>query len=261
MSNLRAIIKLVLFITLAGVYFMVTPLFLIFYSLTPNLTRICLTRLVQLSSILCLKIFSIEVDYRLSHLSDKNYFIVCNHLSYLDIMIIASRIPTMFVTSMSIKRTPFLGQICTLAGCLFVDRKSRTNRANELEQLEQALRNGHNVTIFPEATSTNGERVKQFKMALYHSAIVSQTPVLPLCLNYYALNYYPLNSANRDNLFWYDDMSFFPHFWKMLKSKKIHARLYQGEIINPCLDSNKMELADRSRNIITQFYKPIISRT
>lgn len=260
MSNLRALLKLILFVTLAGVYFIVTPVFLVSYPVFPNFTRECLTRLVQLSSILCLKIFSIEVDYRMNHEANRNYFVVCNHLSYLDIMIISSVIPTMFVTSMAIKKTPFLGQICTLAGCLFVDRKSRQNRSNELEQLEDALRNGHNVTVFPEATSTNGERIKQFKMALYQSAISSQTPILPLCLNYYALNFFPINSANRDTIFWYDDMSFFPHFWKMLKSKKIHARLYQGEVIAPCVESNKMDLADRSRNIVAQFYKPIVSQ-
>lgn len=260
MSNLRALIKLCLFITLVVMYFIVTPIFLLLYPVFPNFTRECLTRLIQISSILCLKIFSIEVDYRLSTLSNENYFIVCNHLSYLDIMIIASRIPTMFVTSMSIKRTPFLGQICTLAGCLFVDRRSRNNRSNELEQLEQALRNGHNVTIFPEATSTNGERIKQFKMALYQSAISSQTPILPLCLNYYALNYHPLNSVNRDILFWYDDMSFFPHFWKMLKSKKIHVRIYQGEIVDTSHESSKKELADRSRSIVSEFYEPIVSQ-
>ena len=257
-ANIRAAIKLALFCVMVLSYFIVTPVFLLTYTVLPKLSRICITQILKFYSQLCLKLFALEVDDKVYAELNENYFIVCNHLSYLDIMIIASKIPAMFVTSMSIKRTPFLGQICTLGGCLFVNRSSRNNRQHELEELEEALRQGFSVTVFPEATSTNGERIKQFKMALYESAIKTSTPILPLCLNYYAHDYQMVTTKNRDNIFWYGDMSFFPHFWKMLKSKKIHARLYQAPIMRCSSYDSKKEVADKSRELVSEFYRPII---
>ncbi|EQC51972.1 1-acyl-sn-glycerol-3-phosphate acyltransferase [Bacteriovorax sp. DB6_IX] len=254
---IRAFCKLLLFGILVLSYFILTAPLLLVYKILPVVTRKLLCRILQIYSKACLKIFSIEVDYKVYLERSTHHFIVCNHLSYLDIMIVAARFPTMFVTSMEMKKTPFLGQICTLGGCLFVDRRSRENRHKELRELEDALNSGLNITVFPEATSTDGSRVKQFKMALFDAAIRTQTPILPLCLNYCRLDYCEINKNNRDKVFWYDEMTFFAHFWSMLKCRRIQVRLHQGETILPSYDCKKLDLADRSREIVTQFYRPI----
>jgi 1-acyl-sn-glycerol-3-phosphate acyltransferase len=82
------------------------------------------------------------------------------------------------------KNTFFLGQICKFASCLFVERRSRGNLDQEIKEITDALNYGHNVLIFPEGTSTNGDEVLRFKRPLFNAAIFSSKKVLPATLNY-----------------------------------------------------------------------------
>src|SRR5689334_20228985 len=64
-----------------------------------------------------------------------NALLTGNHLTHIDVITIASQVPTCFVTSVEIKNTPFLGQICQMAGCLFVERRSRKQLHEEIGEL------------------------------------------------------------------------------------------------------------------------------
>ncbi len=127
-----------------------------------------------------------------------NYLIVSNHLSYVDIFVLGSRVPGCFVTSVEIKETPFLGQVTSLAGCLFVERRNKINIHQEIKDLTQGLKNGLNIFIFPEATSTNGETVIRFRRPLLNSAIDAKKKILPLVLNYRKIDENPIGLHNRD---------------------------------------------------------------
>jgi 1-acyl-sn-glycerol-3-phosphate acyltransferase len=100
---------------------------------------------------------------------------------------------------------------------------------NEIDEICTALKNGIHVVVFPEATSTNGERVLNFKSPLYSSAISATSVIQPLCLNYISIDETPLSRKNRDHIFWYGDMDFFPHLKQLMKFKKVKVRL---EFIN-----------------------------
>lgn len=109
--------------------------------------------------------FKIHLDGNLN--TGRNCLIVSNHLSYIDILIFSSLFKSLFVTSVEMKNTPFLGFVTRLGGCLYVERRSRANLKNEILELTNALLQGFNIGIFPEATSTNGEMVLPFKSPLY----------------------------------------------------------------------------------------------
>ncbi|NJL24795.1 MAG: 1-acyl-sn-glycerol-3-phosphate acyltransferase [Calothrix sp. SM1_5_4] len=147
--------------------------------------------------------------------SSPNGLFVGNHLSYLDILVIHSEVPTCFVTSMEIKETPVLGQVCQLAGCLFIERRNKQNLRAEVSEISEGLREGLNVAIFPEATSTNGEQILRFRRPLYLAAIMAEKPVIPFCLNYRSVGGEAINVRTRDKVFWYGDMDFAPHLWEL----------------------------------------------
>lgn len=187
---------------------------------------------------------------------NRNYLIVSNHLSYLDILIIAAKIPTAFVTSTDIKNTPFLGQIVTLAGCLFVNRKNKENIKNEIKELREALNYGINVVVFPEATSTNGDEVLRFRHPLFEASIATSSPILPLTINYKKISNAPINLNNRDIVCWYGDMGFFTHFLKVLEQKEIIVELNISESFTPSLISS-IEAALRSHQIVSNNFKSL----
>lgn len=182
---------------------------------------------------------------------------VGNHLSYLDVLVIASRIPVCFVTSMEVKRAPLLGQIVTMAGCLFVDRKTRANLRSEVKDITDALAAGLNVAIFPEATSTNGEQILRFKRPLYMAPIASGRPVVPFCLNYHSVGGAPINQVSRDKVFYYGDMNFGPHLWEMAGAGGIVVDLHFLKPMLPEISDGPSELAEKSRASIEQVFKPV----
>ena len=188
MNVIRLVIKMPLFALLLLVY-AIAALFIFFLSgCSFNRARPKLTKIISLTGKYGLIIIGVKVNLKILNSDlNHNFLIVCNHLSYLDVLIISQFIPCSFVTSKEMKRTPFLGQLCSLGGCLFVDRQNRNNLSGEVQELTTALKNGLNVTIFPEATSTNGQCVIRFRRPLFQAAINSKSKVLPIVLNYQIL--------------------------------------------------------------------------
>lgn len=182
---------------------------------------------------------------------------VGNHLSYIDVLVFSSNMPACFVTSMEIKRAPVLGQVCTMAGCLFVDRRSKMNIHNEVAEMSEGLSAGCNVAIFPEATSTNGEQILRFRRPLYVSAIDSGRPVIPFCLNYRTIGGKPIDVKSRDTIFWYGDMAFVPHLWALAGNGGTTVDLEFLEPIFVSAGDDPTDLAARSQAAVEAVFRPV----
>lgn len=168
----------------------------------------------------------IKIKKNFSYDNNKTYLIVSNHLSYLDVLIIASIFPASFITSVEISKDIFLGSLAKLGGSVFIERRNKARLIKDLESVSRVLSKGFNVVLFPEGTSTNGETVLPFKKTLFRSAIYRGIEILPLYIHYISINETTVNRGNRDLIFWYGSMKFFPHFIKLLKLRKIDAELY-----------------------------------
>ncbi|MCB0349241.1 MAG: 1-acyl-sn-glycerol-3-phosphate acyltransferase [Bdellovibrionales bacterium] len=149
--------------------------------------------------------------------------IVCNHMSYLDVFMLAALYPTSYVTSVEMRDTPVLGWLCRLGSCVFVERRNKVNIQNEIKEITQALQKNLTVTIFPEATSTNGDEVIRFRKPLFNAALFAKADVLPICINYRRLDGKEVNKENRDDVCWYGDMSFGPHFLKYFRYSRFEV--------------------------------------
>lgn len=253
LANARASIKMLAFIITVSFYMLSSALV---YPLTwwnRFKCRQILAQVISFYSKIGLRFLGIQVRGSLP--SVEQSFIVCNHLSYLDVLIISSKIPSCFVTSLEIKRTPFLGQLCELGGCLYVDRQNRQNLSQEVTMLAQGLQAGLNICVFPEGTSTNGESVLRFKRPLFRAAVEAQAPVLALSLNYISLNNEPVKIGNRDYLFWYGEISFLPHLWSLLKQKTVLVELkVAGTLMNY---QDPVTLSERTQELVAANYRPI----
>ena len=205
-----------------------------------------------------LKILGIEVEWKGQVDPKDNHLIVSNHLSYTDVLALAATVPTSFVTSVEIRDTPVLGHICKAAGCLFVERRNKTNLGQEVKEITEALAKGVNVTIFPEATSTNGESVLRFRRPLYNAAIQSGKKVLPLCINYKSIDGEKITVANRDLVFWYGDMSFLPHLWNLALHKKVIMEITVLDEIEMKQSMEVDDLATGSHKAVSEAYQPIL---
>ena len=260
---LKAMAKSAIFAVAVVFYFAnVIPLYPL-YKLNPKRMRSVLIRIIGFYARFCLWFMRIEPTWKdPKGLMDgeENFLIVSNHLSYTDVLAICAKRPSCFVTSVEIREVPFLGQICELGGCLFVERRNKSNLSNEIKELTNALKEGLDVTIFPEATSTDGSSVLRFRRPLYKSAMDSGKKVLPLTVNYIGIVTHEgekgISLENRDQVCWYGDMTFPDHLWGIFKMKRLKLEISVGEAINSNVEEHGI-LAEKSHQIVLNAYHPI----
>lgn len=184
---------------------------------------------------------------------DRNSMYVSNHLSYIDILIIAAQKPTLFITSFEVKHTFFLGLMSALGGSLFVERRSVSGVRKDINKIAGLLADGFNICFFPEATSTNGSKILPFKSSFFEAAKKAGITIIPLCIRYPVIDNKPADHEGRDHVCFYGDMTFFPHFINLISLKRIEAELIVAEKIRPRQYSRK-EMAEVSYNRVLEAY-------
>ncbi len=217
----------------------------------------CYGRITSITSFLALKILGIKVTV-VNRPRDKkaldNVFVISNHLSYLDILIYASVFRSLFITSVEVQNMFFLGLMSRLGGSFFVERRSKTRLLKEIDRIADVIKKGFTVTLFPEGTSSNGDTVLPFKSALFSAAAKADVPVLPVCIQYQTINGQPVTSSNRDLVYYYGDIEFFPHLMKLFFVKQVEVKIEFLEKINSGVRERK-ELVDTVYTAILNCYK------
>ncbi|MBZ0154657.1 MAG: 1-acyl-sn-glycerol-3-phosphate acyltransferase [Alphaproteobacteria bacterium] len=153
-------------------------------------------------------------------------FIVSNHCSYLDILVIGSLLPSFFISKREVDSWFLLGPLARLAGTVFIDRTSKAASVAAMEEIKSRLREGISVVVFPEGTTNNGVSIRDFKSTLFQVPTELNIPVLPLSLRYSHVDRNPLTPEKMDTVAWYGDMPLFPHFWNVLGYKRIGVRVH-----------------------------------
>ncbi len=82
--------------------------------------------------------------------------LVCNHLSYLDVVVLSSIGPCVFVAKRDVAAWPLFGWLAHAAGTIFVDRERRLASADVVDLVREAIAGGSLVVLFPEGTSSDG---------------------------------------------------------------------------------------------------------
>ncbi len=157
---------------------------------------------------LALKLLNIKTN--IINLPDqhKSYLLVGNHLGFLDIFVLASNFPCLFVTSVEMRAAFGLGFLTEMAGCLYVERRNRSRLTEDIEKIRHALKQNFSVALYPEGTSSNGEKVLVFKKSLLAAAAGSNVPILPMVINYRKVNGELMSHKWRDYVCWYGAQTF-----------------------------------------------------
>ena len=111
---------------------------------------------------------------------------VSNHLSWLDIMLIAGSSGAAFVAKDEIARWPVIGWLASLNNTIFVARTQRGAVRDQADALRAALGRGQPVALFPEGTTEGGAEVLPFRASLLASLFPPLPGVMvqPVALDY-----------------------------------------------------------------------------
>jgi fatty-acyl-CoA synthase len=109
---------------------------------------------------------------------------VSNHTSYFDVLplMLGLGVPYRFVAKMEVTRMPFIGTFLDRMGHLRFDRTDAGSRLRQAEEMEELLRQGESVFVFPEGTFTAEDGIRPFQLGAFKAAVVTGAPIIPVSL-------------------------------------------------------------------------------
>ncbi len=110
--------------------------------------------------------------------------ILANHISWIDVFAILACVPGRFVAKAEIGRWPLVGWLVTLVGTLYIERGRRHAVAAINHRVRDKLAAGETVAVFPEGTTTDGDKLLTFHSNLIAPAIEAGSEVWPVALRY-----------------------------------------------------------------------------
>ncbi|MEL6429018.1 MAG: lysophospholipid acyltransferase family protein [Planctomycetota bacterium] len=149
-----------------------------------------------------------------------SYFLVANHLSYVDIPLMLARLDARFLAKSEIAGWPVMGLLARTTGTLFIDRSRKRDLTRAIGEIRAVLARGTGVIVFPEGTSTDGAAVEPFKPSLFQVPVELGLPVQCAAIHYDSPGG-PLPAWQ--GVCWWGDATFGPHFYQFLKQRRTVA--------------------------------------
>ena len=170
--------------------------------------------------------------------------VVGNHISFIDIYVINALLPCGFVAKSEVARWPLIGWFSRHNDTVFIERGSRKAAHRTRHSMLAALSAGRRVAIFPEGTTTAGDKVLPFHAALFQSAIDAAVPVHAL-----AISYHDAGGIRCKAPAYIDDISLVECMINILRAGGLVARVRLAQSLAPPL-ANRRELAQRTRQAV-----------
>jgi 1-acyl-sn-glycerol-3-phosphate acyltransferase len=161
--------------------------------------------------------------------------IAANHLGYVDILVLGSFCPAIFVAKSDVDSWPVFGWLSRNAGTIFVSRDNPAEVPAQLATMERPLREGVPIVLFPEGTSSDGSRVLPFRSSLLESAVRSGKPITPVAISY---SLHGHGDPGQEIAYW-GDHTLFPHLLNLLSKSGFEARIAFGQSRHPESDRKR----------------------
>lgn len=183
------------------------------------------------------------------------FFLVSNHLSYVDVWVLYSLLHCTFIAKSEVKNWPIIGFILATSGVLFVNRGKRGDVARVNEEIARNLSSDQGIVLFPEGTTSAGVDILPFKSSLFEFPAQNNLPISCASIKYET----PEEKEPAFNsICWWDDTPFFKHLFYLFVMKEFTATVtFSSETItNP----NRKILASSSEAIIRKSFEPTVDR-
>ncbi|MBV1837653.1 1-acyl-sn-glycerol-3-phosphate acyltransferase [Acetobacter estunensis] len=194
---------------------------------------------------------------------------ISNHSSWLDVPVLGTILPSVFVAKGDIENWPVMGLISKIGRTIFVSRQ-RNSTGRERDEMISRLAEGDNLVLFPEGTSSDGSRVLPFMSAFFAIAKPPRlrgvdpsemgetfppgmTPLIqPVSLVYDRIDGLPIGRARRPVFAWYGDMDLGPHVWQLAQWRSLRASVLLHPPLDPEDFPSRKALAQATWRAVTQ---------
>jgi len=174
---------------------------------------------------------------------------VCNHLSWLDIPVLAGKTHLVFI-AMS-RPWPLFSFVLKYLGMISIERNAgRENLKIVTEKMRGVLARGEGICFFPEATTSYGEDLLPFRSPLFEGALFSDTPVFCAALSYKTPPGWP---GYKETICWVDWTPFPVHLFRFLKLPPVHAFIKIDA--DPIYGINRKDLSKKAEERVRLLYQ------
>ncbi len=164
---------------------------------------------------------------------------IANHRSGMDIPLMFTIAETHVISRHDLATWPMLGRAARRVGTLFVDRESKRSGASVLREVDATLKRGEAVTMFPEGTAHDGDRVHEFRTGAFNAARRAGAEIVPIGLAY-----------GHDHAY-YSGLSFLPHMTRIACLEKMPVAVEVGEPLK-FSDGTAAENKEEARQVIQE---------
>jgi 1-acyl-sn-glycerol-3-phosphate acyltransferase len=181
------------------------------------------------------------------------FFLVSNHLSYVDIPVLRAVAEGVFVAKGEIDNWFLAGKMVGDLGMIFIDRQNRRDIPRAGREIIKKLSEGEGVIVFPEGTSSKGEEVLPFNSSFLEFAAQTDLPV-----HYAAISYQTPEGEPRasETICWWDERSLAEHMWRVFEVREFTARISFGD--EPVQNPDRKELARKLREKVSERFIPVL---
>jgi len=222
---------------------LICPLMLVHWVFGYNLDRALRVR--KWWCIIAMKLLGVKLEWKGSG-SDVPCIYVCNHRSYFDPLATFRVIKALPVAKAELASWPLIGAGAKATGIVFVKRESSTSRKQTLGAMEQALKDGCSILIYPEGTTHDEERTIAFQKGSFKLAAKMNIPITPIAFDF---------KEKTDA--WIGNETFIPHFFRCFGKWNTYIKIKFGE---PIYSKNWEELLNKSKQWIDDELKTIRAR-
>jgi 1-acyl-sn-glycerol-3-phosphate acyltransferase len=162
--------------------------------------------------------------------------VAANHASWLDILVLASITDATFVAKSEVRDWPIFGTLAKLQRSIFIKREERRQTREQADEMASRLNAGETVVLFPEGTTTSGNRLGEIKSSLFaaassaaHFAPDGVVHVQPVAIAYTRIHGMAMGHYHRPVAAWPGDVPLVPHLLGILKTGAIDVEVRFGE--------------------------------
>lgn len=118
------------------------------------------------------------------HLTDRAVLVAPNHLSALDVFVMAGYYPRdcSWMLKSSLRKIPFVGYACERVGFIYVDR-TPTGARRVIRDAEERIAAGGSILMFPEGTRSTTGRLGRLRKGAASIALSTGTPIQPVAIH------------------------------------------------------------------------------
>ena len=173
---------------------------------------------------------------------------VANHVSWIDVCLLNCVVSSRFVAKAEVRAWPCIGLLARRAESFFLRRDSARDFLRVKEEVAAALRSGDHVTFFAEGTTTDGQRLLQFRSGLVEGAVEAGAYVCPAAIRYRVEGH---EAGTGTPVAFVDDMTFLGSLGRILMCRGVLAEVTYAPPIST-VGRTRRQVAAEARNAISR---------